>query len=417
MKLLIMIFTLWSFSTLFAQEVHLQPLVEEALKNNPSLKERQSKVEAVRARVPAVGTLPDPMLSFSLMNLPTNTFVFDQEPMSGKQLAFSQPVPFPGKLGLKSDIMAVNANVAEQDLQNTELNIILNVKQIYFNIFFLDRAIDVTKKNQNVLQNFIQIAETKYTVGKGIQQDVLKAQVEYAKFYEKLIALQEKRDGVVAKLNALLNRPAETPLGPTADIDFKPLDLNPDSLKQWTLNQNPMLLASQLNVERSSLKIKLARKNYLPDFNFMIAYTQRDVLANGSGGIDYLSASVGLKIPLYFWKKQRNEVQSTTFERMQYQERLNDVRNRLLASLQDALQSAQKQADLVELYKNTIIPQASQALSSAISGYQTDKVDFLTLLNNLMVLFNYEKDYYKLVSRYYQDVAKIEYLTGKQLIK
>ncbi len=417
MKLLIMIFTLWSFSTLFAQEVQLQPLVEEALKNNPSLKERQSKVEAVRARVPAVGTLPDPMLSFSLMNLPTNTFVFDQEPMSGKQLAFSQPVPFPGKLGLKSDIMAVNANVAEQDLQNTELNIILNVKQIYFNIFFLDRAIDVTKKNQNVLQNFIQIAETKYTVGKGIQQDVLKAQVEYAKFYEKLIALQEKRDGVVAKLNALLNRPAETPLGPTVDIDFKPLDLNPDSLKQWTLNQNPMLLASQLNVERSSLKIKLARKNYLPDFNFMIAYTQRDVLANGSGGIDYLSASVGLKIPLYFWKKQRNEVQSTTFERMQYLERLNDVRNRLLASLQDALQSAQKQADLVELYQNTIIPQASQALSSAISGYQTDKVDFLTLLNNLRVLFNYEKDYYKLVSRYYQDVAKIEYLTGKQLIK
>ena len=351
------------------------------------------------------------------MNLPTNTFVFDQEPMTGKQIAFNQAVPFPGKLGLKEDISRLQAQKLKDAQKETELKVIFNVKQLYFKIFYLDRAIEVTEKNQEVLKNFIEIARTRYTVGKGIQQDVLKAQVEYARFFDRITTLKEKRQSLIAQLNALLDRPQNLTLPKTEIWDFDAFSENQDSLKKWLNEQNPILLAYEKSLQQSEAKVKLAKKNYLPDFNFTLAYTQRDVLQNGKGGIDYLSASVGLKIPLYFWKKQRPELQARQLEKSQTVEQLTDIRLRLQANLEDALQRLDKKAELIELYEKTIIPQASQSLNSAIAGYQTDKVDFLTLLNNLIVVFNYEREYYRLLSEYYQHLAQIEYLTGKQLIK
>lgn len=415
MRFSIILLVLFTFT--FAQQQQLQSLVDQALENNPALKARAQQSEAARALVEPSGTLPDPMIGLGLMNLPVNSFAFDQEPMTGKQISFNQAIPFPGKLGLKETIARLQVDKTLDMTKETELKTIFQVKTLYFKIFDLDRAIEVTEKNQTVLKNFIQIAQTRYTVGRGIQQDVLKAQVEYARFFDQLISLKEKREALNAQLNAVLNQPADQNLSQTEIWEFKPLTLPFDTLKSWLLQENPILLAWQKSLTQSDVKIRLAKKNFLPDFNVTVAYTQRDVLQSGMGGIDYFSAAVGLKIPLYFWKKQKNELQASHFQKEQTSQQFIDVKNQLLSSLQDAYQRADKKAELIELYKSTIIPQASQALNSAIAGYQNDKVDFLTLLNNLMVVFKYERSYYSLISEYYQQLAKIEYLTAKQIIK
>jgi outer membrane protein TolC len=159
----------------------------------------------------------------------------------------------------------------------------------------------------------------------------------------------------------------------------------------------------------------LARKNFLPDFSISIAYTQREQLQNGLGGIDYVSGTIGLKIPVYFWRKQSKELESAKYQEKSVSYTLEDVQNRILANIADAYQRFTKQIQLIDLYRNSIIPQATQSFNSAVSGYETDKVDFLTLLNNLMVLFNYEKDYYKVLTDYYIQLAQLEYLVGKEL--
>ncbi len=398
-----------------AQTSQLQKLVQEALKNNPGLQARSSMVKAREARVPSQGALPDPMITFGLMNLPLNTFVFDQEPMTGKQLAFSQAIPFPGKLGLKEKMAEQDARLARFQFEDVRLKLIFQVKQAYFDLNYIDRALEVTQKNQEILQNFIEVAQTKYSVGKGIQQDVLKAQVEFAKFYDKIITLKDKREGINARLNALLNRSANTPFPDTEALLYKPLKVEFDSLMNIALKNNPILNGYATRVQKSDFKNRLAKKNYMPDFNVMVAYTQRDVLSSGMGGIDYVSGIIGLKIPLYFWKKQRKDVESSYYEKESNTQALENIRNTVLSRLSDAYQSMEKEAELIDLYQTTIIPQSSQALNSAISSYQTDKVDFLTLLNNLMVLFNYEKEYYRILSSYYKDIAQLEYLTGSTL--
>lgn len=414
MKLLLVFIVLF-VTPLLSQTKMLDSLLQLGRKNNPILQTKFLQAKAAHALISAAGTLPDPVIAISLSNVPTNTFDFNQEPMTGKKIGITQVIPFPGKLGLKAKIFEQLSRKSDWEFKETQLKIDFEIKKIYYRIHFIDRALEITIKNQKILENFIRVAQTKYTVGKGIQQDVLKAQVEYSRFYDKIIQFQQDRDGLVARLNALLNRSSTDTLPTTQPLPEEIYHLNLDSLHQLALEENPTLKKIQSLLHQSEYKTKLARKNFLPDFSLSIAYTQRDVLQNGLGGVDYLSGTVGLKIPLYFWKKQAKELESARYQEKSFSFALQDMQNKILANISDSYQRLKKQEKLISLYKNSIIPQSTQSFNSAISGYETDKVDFLTLLNNLMVLFNYEKDYYKILTDYYIQLARLEYLVGKEL--
>ena len=168
--------------------------------------------------------------------------------------------------------------------------------------------------------------------------------------------------------------------------------------------------------EQSLLKVDLAKKDYWPNFSIFLAYTQRDELQNGSPGYDFFSGGISLNLPIYSGRKQSKKVEETMYHKNMIDERYQQILNQIDFELENKLTSAQKNAKLVELFKTGIVPQASQSLQSAMTGYQTDKVDFLTLINNQITLFNYELDYYRVLSDYNKDLASLEFLTGTQLI-
>ncbi len=389
----------------------LENLIEEGLENNPQVKAFFTKSRADEARVPQAGSLPDPMVSLNVLNLPVDNFVFDQEPMTGKQLAVKQTFPFPGKLSIKENIARKGANVSKANWQELRWQLIRNIKVTYYNLYFIDEAIETTEKNRKLLTEFVNIAEQKYAVGRGLQQDVLKAQVELSKMEDKLIDLRQKREEVESRMNALLNRPIDQPLGKTARLAYKPFSLNRVDLEQLVLNNKPLFKAWESRIDQSKEKISLAEKQYWPDFSVFAAYSQRDVLQSGIGGADFLSAGVTLNIPLYFWRKQRKRVEETTLLKQSVEERYQNVKLQTFSALDNAISEHLKLDERVDLYESGIIPQATQALQSAMIGYQTDKVDFLTLVNNQMTLFNLELEYARILSDYNKNVAELEYLT------
>lgn len=393
----------------------LSNLIKEALKNNPDLKSAESSWKSDLAKVPQAGALPDPQLSFNLMNLPVNSFDFNQEPMTSKQVALMQMFPFPGKQGLREDIAREGASVSEARRDELRNQLIRNVKMTYYNLFFVDQAIKITQKNTETLEEFIKIAETKYSVGKGIQQDVLRAQVELSKMMDKQIKLEQQRDDLEAQLNTLLNRPAVGTLGKTEELQFTDFAYDYQRMKEMADENRPLLKAWQAMVNQSERKVKLARRDYWPDFSLGVAYSQRETLQNGMGGVDFFSGMFSMKIPLYFWRKQNKNVEENQLAQMSSQEKYNEVSNQIYSELDRVLSDIQKNKRLVELFKTGILPQASQSLKSAIAGYQTDKVDFLTLLNNQINLFNFEQDYYRVLSDYYIGIARLEAATGVEL--
>ncbi len=395
--------------------LRLPDLVDELLQNNPELQGAFSAWQADQARIPQAGALPDPMFSFNLLNLPVNSFAFDQEPMTGKQFMLVQTLPFPGKLGLKARIAEEKAAVTQAQYQELRNRLVQELRVTYYELFYLDKAIEVVERNTNLMEQFVAIAETKYTVGKGLQQDVLRAQVELSRMHDRLINLQQKREVLEARFNALLNRDANRPVGKIAELSLTDFPYDFAQLRQLALENRPLLKAWQAMIRQSEKKIDLAKKQYWPDFRLGVAYTQRDVLANGMGGVDFFSGLVTVNIPLYFWKKQKKSVEENRFSNRMFQQKYLNVQNQVFAAIDQKLAELQKNRRLAELYRNGIIPQATQSLNSTLSGYRTDKVDFLTLLNSQITLFNYERDYYRILSDYNKNIAELDLLVGVNL--
>jgi len=162
----------------------IEKAVATAVDNNPSLSEMQARYEAL-AEIPSqLGTLPDPVLHLNALNLPTDTFNVGQEAMTQMQIGLSQFMPFPGKLGLREGASEYEALAAGHSVDEMRLQLIRNAKSSWWQLYFLDRALDVVDSNQDLLRQFIQVANTKYEVGDGLQQDVLLAQLELSKLID-----------------------------------------------------------------------------------------------------------------------------------------------------------------------------------------------------------------------------------------
>ena len=396
-----------------AQEavLRLQPLIQEALAVNPEIRADEKRWDAAKERPPQEGSLDDPMLSFEIVNLPTNSFSFAQDDMTMKQFSISQTFPYFGKRGLRSEVAQREANAIGQGYRDKRNEIVRKVKEVFYELYAIDRSLEVVEKNRDVLKEFVKIAETKYSVGKGIQQDVLKAQVELSKLLDEQIRLEQRRQAAGARLNAILNHPPQTPLGRTDEVSKDELRVDLKDLQEKALENRPLLKALQEEIERSKAANALARRKYFPDLTMSVGYGFREDsrMVNRS---DMFSAGFTINIPLYFRTKQDRQVAETSAMIDSAREQYQAVRNEVLSLVKELAADLEKGSKLIDLYQTGLIPQARLSLDSAIAGYQVNRVDFLTLLDNRLTLFNFEKEYYRVLGEYQTSLAKLEWVIG-----
>ena len=201
-----------------------------ALAENPGIAEMQARYEALQEVVPQQGSLPDPVVSFGAMNFPWDEFDRNQEPMTQLQLGVSQAFPFPGKLELREDIALFEATAASHSLAEMRLSLSKNVSVAWWELYFLDRSQDTVQKNLTLLRKLVDIATTKYEVGKGLQQDVLLAQLELSKALDNEIRIQAMRDRGRIKLNLLLGRAPEIVVTLPGELGEPPQPIDDEAL-------------------------------------------------------------------------------------------------------------------------------------------------------------------------------------------
>jgi cobalt-zinc-cadmium efflux system outer membrane protein len=399
-----------------AQELVLDSLITEAIRANPDLQAAKLRYEAIEAKVPQAGSLPDPMFKAVASNLPVDSWSLDQSPMSGVELMLTQKIPFPGKLALTKKTTRSLAQKTRQDYHSTKNFILSELKQNYYQLYLLQKSIEITEKNKLLIEDFARVASTKYSVGKGIQQDVLKAQVEVSKMIDKLISLGEMRKIVRAKINILLNRNPQDSLGEASDLTFGKFTYSEEELQSLAVETNPYLKAKGFLVNASASAYDLARREYWPNFTFTASYRIRDeVKMDPVKGRDFFSASAAINVPLYFWSKQKKKVQEKALDLESSRQKYEQVKNNVKFMVSKSFYSLNKFKKEIELYQTAILPQARQSLESARSGYQVDKVDFLTLLFNQVTLFNYEIAYHQALSSYFKTIAKLEEMVGSTI--
>ena len=396
-------------------QLNLEPLIEEALANNPSLSALEARWKADEARIPQAGALMDPMFKFELSNVPLSDFDFNSTPMSGKQLMVSQLFPYWGKRGARERIAVHMASATEHTYFDREGIIVNMVKQAYFSLAFLDHAIAITQKNEDLLRDFVRIAETKYAVGKGLQQDVLKAHVTLSGLKDRLIDLRRMRHQAEARLNTVLNRLPQASVGQAAALVRTSFVYDVETLQQMALDQRPRLKAIEENIQRWQAAEDLALLGYKPDFAVNLGYRQRDFARDPVEGSDFISLGVTFNLPIYRDRKQAQQMREAQQRSEMSREQYETVKQQIYLEIQNLYLDLQAHEEEAALFKTTIIPQANQALNSALAAYAVDKVDFLTLLNHQVTLFNFEIAHFRHQIEYEKSLAALEAVIGKRL--
>jgi outer membrane protein TolC len=395
--------------------LNVDQLVDEALQNNPEILAAKSKWEAYKQKVPQASALEDPMFGFGIINLPTS-FSFHQEDMTMKEFSISQKFPFPGKRSLMREMAWKEAEAVSTEIYAKGHQIIRDVKAAYYDLSHVYRTTEVTQMNKRILEDFAKIAETRYSVGEGIQQDVFKAHVEVSKMVDDLIMLDQRKRALEAKLKALLNRPPETNVGEPEEVIFKKFPYTLEEVQKMTLEMNPTLKGMKKMIEAKEKAYALAKREYYPDFNFRFAYGQRDKLM-GMRQDDMLTGMVEINIPIFYKWKQEPKVAEKKAEILAAEAQYRAMKNEVLFMIADMSSMTQRVERQIDLYKTGIIPQASLQISSAMSAYRVNKADFMTLLDSQMTLYKYELEYHQALTEYEKSVANLGATIGKQLFE
>lgn len=384
----------------------LDDVIREALEKSPEAQSALHAIQALRLRVPQVKALPDPMVSVGWVGNPAPFDVMKGDNSSYRGVTVSEQFPAPGKLKLRGEFASKEADAAQADYEAIRRRVSVEVKTAYYEYFYYDQAKQTTERNKELLDKLSKIAEARYRVGKAMQVDVLRSQVEISLLIEKLTMLEQQRATAQARLNVFMVRAPESPLPPATEVKPATMRYSLDELYALALANDTTILRSKAMVEEGRIGIALAQREYRPDMGVSYMYQQRSALPDMNG------VTFSVNIPVFYKAKQRQGVAEAT-ETLLATEKMRDNRlNEIKFELKQQYLSAKASERLLTLYSKGIVPQSSLALESSMASYQVGSVDFLSLLANFTTLLNYETEYYRQLADYQSAVAQIEALTG-----
>lgn len=405
--LLIAISCLLSASSAFADDLKLQDLIDEAVKNNHDLMVLESKTETSKYRIPQAESLPDPMFMVGYQNEGWRRYTYGE--MEGAQWMFSasQMFPFPGKLSLKGEMATRDSEGLKAMYDSVKLGIIAKVKELYYDLFLTYKSIDLLKENASLFSRVENAALTRYSTGMAPQQEVIMAQTEKYMLLEREEMLKQKLQSIEAMLNATIGKHVNSPLGRPAE-PVSTLYSTPMEKALGTANENsPEIKSKEKMISSAEAKVNMAKKEYYPDFTLAASLFKRNREFE-----DMWSLTTTINIPLFYRTKQKMAVLEAESARSEAIHELEATKSMIASNLRDNYSMLQAAEKLMDLYKNGLMPKTYQDFESALSGYKTGKVEAITVITRLKSLIDYEVLYWNQFIEREKAIARIEAITG-----
>lgn len=406
------------------EESSLSDYLVYAALNNRELEAAFDRWKAQLERIVQERTLPDPRFNYAYYIQSVETRVGPQQQL----FSLSQMFPWFGKLRLRGKAAMELADAAQEQYESIKLQLFYNVKNVFYQYYYLGRSIAVTEENLNLLGQFEKVARSKYEAGTALYADVIKAQIEIDKLDDRLRALIDMQGPTIAKLNALLNRPFDASLPWPKSIPVIHLELDDKRLAAYLEELNPELKRLDYLAEKEKTGIALAEKEYYPDITLGLDYidtgkakpmlnccTGQMTPVPGSGKPAILFR-VSCNIPIWQNKYSAGVREAKARYQAALEERV-DRENLLDADMKQALFNYRDASRKIALYKEALIPKAEQGLKVTQSAYEAGKADFLTLIDAQRILLEFDLIYEKAVSDHAEALAMLEMLIGTELTK
>ena len=388
----------------------LASLLDEAQRNNPEIRAMSHSYSAAHQMSKAAGALPDTqvMMQHLTVGSPRPLAGYTNSDFAYIGLGAAQEFPWPGKRKLREQTAELQAGTMHAQIESVRHNVAEQVKLAYFKLAYLQETLGILQRDDKLLSEMEQVADSRYRVGKGNQQEVLKAQLQHTQILQEINVHHREQATEQAQLKRWLGRSQESPEILTEPLRERALPPDPQQLFTDTRQNNADITAGRANTARAAKAVELSRKEFRPDFGVQYMYQNTDRKFR-----DYYMATFTVTLPNR--GRRRAELAQALEEQQAAVASVDAETQRRLAEVEEQYRAASLSADELKIYREGLIPQAQATFESAMSAYQANRQDFETLLSSFRDVLDFQEQYQKELSEHESALARLESLTGVTL--
>ena len=428
-RVFIILITIFSFfENSFAQSV--DSLINEAMLNNPYLKSIEQKIYSGKYRAESVDYLPPPTLGVEFDQIPIDKINIWKDAISNS-LSLSQMFPLGGKLSAMNNVELQNIEVTKRDYDSYKINLIAQIKMQYYNIWQLERKIEVQQGTIDLLNNILSSVDVSYQVNRINQADLLTIKSEVASNNAQLVILKKQREAEIYKLNKLLGRKLNSnEIVIEKSIAEDSLTYSQDELETILIDSNPSLRKMGTMIEMNKAMVNANNSELVPDLMIegmfmrmpqgMILTSQSDISMIGmeSASTEYMySLMASITLPFVPWSSgkysNKEEELLSDIKGIEYEK--NNMQREMITELQTAFVKLKTAQELINLYSKEVIPSYEQAAESQLANYQNNRTNITTVIDSYRMLLMQRMNFYMAQADRQMAIAEIEMMVGKRL--
>ena len=368
----------------YAAAPDLRAYVSEALERNPTAFGSLARYRAARQRVPQVTALPDPVVNFTQALRSVETRVGPQL----NSVTLSQTFPWFGTLELRGRVALLEATALFHRYQAIQRDIVADVKEAYYDLAYVDAALDLAREEQSLLEHYETLARARYATGEGLQQAVIRLQAEIARAIDRRYLLERQRAALAAHLNTALDRPAEQPVPPVSPLVRPAVEVDREELYRLGERSRHELRAAATLIEGSERSVELARKDARPGFTASVGvtnvgrrYDPGRLPPLADDGRNAVTVSLGVSLPLW-GSKYRAGIEQAAHELRAHTRNRAAARNAMEMEVHEALVRLETLDRQIDLLDTVLLPQTDEALRATETAYETGQLGVLELLDS-----------------------------------
>jgi len=391
----------------------LSELLEEAEKNNPQIEAARQDWQASKQVPTQVSTLPDPQFTLQQFSVgsPRPFAGYTNSDFAYIGLGVSQDIPYPGKLRLHGEIAKREADVSKQQVESIRRAVLAEIKAAYFQLAYLSKTLAILEQDGGLLRQVEQAADARYRSGMGTQQDILQAQLQKTKLVREIAMHHLEVGKLEARLKELLNRSQNSPDIEPTGLSETPLVQTYDELLAAAITQSPELAGAQKMIEKQSLQMDLARKDFYPDFNVQYMWQRTDPTQFRA----YYILSFGVRVPVYRGRKQKPELAQAQSQELRARSEFEAQSQRVASELRTQYVVTQQTSELLKIHREGLSPQARSEFQAGLASYQSNKQDFQAVLTAFLDLLHLDEEYWQDLAEYATAIGRLEQITGLAL--
>ena len=392
-----------------AYAASLEELVADTVHHSPGLRRLQEEYEAAKARVIDAWLPRDPEVGVDVEGQP-DLFRFNRR--TDNEYSVTQMIPFPSKLFLRGLVASKEADIAYRKYKDKEREVIWHIEEPYYKLKLYKKTLEVSEENRGLLEQILKSAKARYESNQGSQRDLLKTQIEMSKISVEVFNLKEKIHLEEAHISHVLNKPLPTVYVFPDASPRKPFDYSLEDLEKRALEKRAELKAMEEGIERAKLGRTLAATDWLPDIT--VRYEGRQF--RGDDTIAENDTFIGVTVPVWSLLKGVGGVwKSAGFETNAAESMYVETRNEIFLKIHEAYSRVKSSKNAIDVYENSILPQAKQEVQVLLASYEAGKADFLSLIESQKTLKEAEVEYQTALTEYEMAVSELKFQVGDDL--